>query len=115
MSTTKRVVENKTWKKFRPMTSIAEVMGSNPWVQIHGFKSMGSNLWDPVQHQACHSIMYYGGLLRLVHFDPAIVFVYHGFLRRSLICRIHIYILYLSSKFSVAAELTSLRKKAKMK
>ena len=34
-----------------------------------------------------HSIMYHGGLLRLVHFDPAIVSVYHGFLRRSLICR----------------------------
>ena len=31
--------------------------------------------------------MYHGGLLRLVHFDPAIVSVYHGFLRRSLICR----------------------------
>ena len=31
--------------------------------------------------------MYHGGLLRLVHFDPAIVFVYHGFLKRSLICR----------------------------
>ena len=31
--------------------------------------------------------MYHGGLLRLVHFDPAIVFVYHGFLKPSLICR----------------------------
>ena len=31
--------------------------------------------------------MYHGGLLRLVHFDPAIVSVYHGFIRRSLICR----------------------------
>ena len=34
-----------------------------------------------------YSIMYHGGLLRLVHFDPAIVFVYYGFLGRSLICR----------------------------
>ena len=34
-----------------------------------------------------HSIMHHGGLLQLVHFDPAIVSVYHGFLRRSLICR----------------------------
>ena len=34
-----------------------------------------------------HSIMYHGGLLQLVHFDPAIVSVYHGFLRCSLICR----------------------------
>ena len=32
-----------------------------------------------------HSIMYNGGLLRLVHFDLAIVSVYHGFLRHSLI------------------------------
>ena len=31
--------------------------------------------------------MYRGGLLRLVHFDPAIVFVYYGFLGRLLICR----------------------------
>ena len=31
--------------------------------------------------------MYHNGLLRLVHFDPGIVSVYHGFLRRSLICR----------------------------
>ena len=33
-----------------------------------------------------HSIMYHGGLLQLVHFDPAIVSVYHGSLRRSMIC-----------------------------
>ena len=26
-----------------------------------------------------HSIMYHDGLLRLVHFDPVIVSVYHGF------------------------------------
>ena len=32
-----------------------------------------------------HSIRYNGGLLRLVHFDLAIVSVYHGFLRHSLI------------------------------
>ena len=33
-----------------------------------------------------YSIMYHSGLLRLMHFDPAIVSVYHGFLGRSLIC-----------------------------
>ena len=33
-----------------------------------------------------HSIMYHDGLLQLVHFDPAIVSMYHSFLRRSLIC-----------------------------
>ena len=31
--------------------------------------------------------VYHNGLLRLVHFDLGIVSVYHGFLRRSLICR----------------------------
>ena len=34
-----------------------------------------------------YSIMHHGGPLLLVHFDPAIVSVYHGFLRHSLICR----------------------------
>ena len=34
-----------------------------------------------------HGIMYHGGLLWLVHFDPAIVSMYHGFPRRSLVFR----------------------------
>ena len=32
-----------------------------------------------------HGFIYHGGLLWLVHFNPAIVSMYHGFLRRSLV------------------------------
>ena len=34
-----------------------------------------------------HGFIYHGGLLWLVHFNPAIVSMYHGFLRRSLVFR----------------------------
>ena len=51
------------------------------------FRLLTASLLQVMGRLAVARLSYHGGLLQLVHFNLAIVTMYHGFLRRSLVSR----------------------------
>ena len=65
-----------------------------PWCGTQRFDCLLQVFFRRWGRLVVHGIIYHGGLLWLVHFDPAIVSVYHGFLRRSLVFRVSLVLMF---------------------
>ena len=65
-----------------------------PWYGTQRFDCLMQVFFRRWGRLVVHGIIYHGGLLWLVHFDPAIVSVYHGFLRRSLVFRVSLVLMF---------------------